>query len=409
MKNRIALVVNTLSGGGAEKTAANLSRRLSRRYDVDIIVNDRDHLQYPYRGRIVSLGMPSDQRRSDPSYQVTLLRRRTRALRVLKRKRRYKAVISLSEMSNAANVLSGNRYGKTIISVRNSVRIRKGSSWMYRLFSLILYTWCCAAADRTVSCSKGIADELADQYGLKADKSVVIYNGLDLPLIREKASEKISSDESKAWAGRKLIVTAGRLTYQKGQVHLLRAVRLLAEEGIPLHLLILGEGRLRDSLQEEAERLGLSEMVSFAGFVSNPYKYFAQADAVVIPSLYEGFSNVIIEALSCGAPVISTDHDTGAREILAPETDYRHKARNRIDQAAYGILVPVCKDAGGSGREGQELKVSAEEILLAEAMRRILTDTELSSHYRKAALERAEQLDLTSVCSRWINLIEENR
>ena len=75
MKNRIALVVNTLSGGGAEKTAANLSRRLSRRYDVDIIVNDRDHLQYPYRGRIVSLGMPSDQRRSDPSYQVTLLRR----------------------------------------------------------------------------------------------------------------------------------------------------------------------------------------------------------------------------------------------------------------------------------------------------------------------------------------------
>ena len=62
-----------------------------------------------------------------------------------------------------------------------------------------------------------------------------------------------------------------------------------------------------------------------------------------------------------------------------------------------------------AGEKRQELKASAEEILLAEAMRRILTDTELSSHYRKAALERAEQLDLTSVCSRWINLIEENR
>ena len=99
MKERIAIVVNTLSGGGAEMTAANLSRKLSERYAVDIIVNDDAHLQYLHSGRVISLGMPTNQNRMDTFYQAKALIRRSRLLIKLKKERQYKAVLSFSEVT----------------------------------------------------------------------------------------------------------------------------------------------------------------------------------------------------------------------------------------------------------------------------------------------------------------------
>ena len=137
------------------------------------------------------------------------------------------------------------------------------------------------------------------------------------------------------------------------------------------------------------------------GFVDNPYRYMANADAVVMTSLYEGFCNVLIEAMACGAPVISTDHETGAREILAPDTDYRMKVRDRGEKAEYGILVPVCE--GEIGRSDD----MPEAVLLAEAIRELLSDEEMAAHYRRAALERAGQLDIRTICAEWARVIEE--
>ena len=128
MKKRIAFVVNTLSGGGAEKTVSNLSRGLADKYNIDIIVNDTQHLEYPYRGHIVSLNMPPDKGVMGAAYQIQILIRRTKVLRYLKKKKKYTAVLSFSEMCNVANVLSGNKYGKTIVSVRNSILKGKDSS-----------------------------------------------------------------------------------------------------------------------------------------------------------------------------------------------------------------------------------------------------------------------------------------
>ena len=402
MKKRIALVVNTLSGGGAERTVSNLSRGLCGRYDIDLIVNDREHLEYPYKGRLISLEMPADGERMGALYEIGLLLRRTSVLRHLKKKRRYAAVISFSGMSNLANVLSGKRYGKVIISVRNSVLKGMKGSRVRQFISSTILRWCCRTSDMTVSCSKGIADELENYYGLRNEKSAVIYNGLEIPMIRKKAAEKVPDLDGAEWKDRKLIVTAGRLTYQKGQWHLLRAVRKLADEGFPVHPLILGEGELEPVLRSEALRLGISNMVTFAGFAENPYKYMARADVVVMSSLYEGFCNVILEALACGVPVISTDHETGAREILAPDTDYHVKVTDRVEAAAYGILVPVCKDDFSD----KENEISGQESLMADAIREVLTEEELRQHYRKAALQRAGQLDISQICKKWEDLIE---
>ena len=397
MKTRIAFVINSLSGGGAERTVANLSRKLSDRYDTDIIVNDDGPQPYPYQGNMISLRMPVTKNRMNTGYQLKALFRRTRLLRKLKRQRHYMAVLSFSEMTNLANVLTG---GKAIISVRNSIGNSITESWKHRLMADYLFPYMFRKACQTVCCSEEIADELVKNYSLPEEKCTVIYNGIDLDEIRKntlsRQMETVCSQEEH------LIVTAGRLTRQKGHWHLIRAVKKLHEDGLKVKLMILGEGDLRKQLEQQIAEYGLEREVLLPGFVDHPEQLMANADVVVFPSLYEGFSNAILEALACGVPVISTDHETGAREILAPDTDYHNKIHNTIEKSQYGILIPVC--------DGEcypaDMPLTIAEQLMAEAIRRILTDQELANHYRQAALLRATQMNLQSVCLQWSNLIE---
>ena len=404
MKKRIALVVNTLSGGGAEKTVSNLSLALADVYDVDIIVNDTFHLDYPYRGNIISLNLPAFIRQENMGYQMLALVMRSALLLRMKKKRNYAALISVSGMTNLANVLSGKgkqRKTKTILSIHNDVGNTRNSGWRQRFVVTHLFPICFKYADRTVACSKEIADELIDECGLARERSVVIYNGLDLQRIKENTLKLPTQPLCKE--DEKLVVSVGRMAKQKGQWHLVRAVKLLRDQGLPIKLVILGEGELRSQLEELVEEASLENSVFLPGFVKNPHQYMKRADAVVFPSLYEGFSNAIAEALACEAPVISTDHKTGAREILAPETDYRVKVHDRIEEAQYGILIPVCD---GIFRRADE-PLTEEEQLMADAIRRMVTDSKWNEHYREAAPKRAEQLAIQTIAGEWIRVIEE--
>lgn len=122
------------------------------------------------------------------------------------------------------------------------------------------------------------------------------------------------------------IVLAGRLSYQKNHQLMLHALQLLRQKG-DYRLLLLGTGELLESLKEQSKELGIEEAVEFAGYVSNPYAYYAKADCVALSSRYEGLPTVLIEALACGARVVSTDCPCGPREILA--------------DGKYGVLVPM--------------------------------------------------------------------
>jgi glycosyltransferase involved in cell wall biosynthesis len=95
----------------------------------------------------------------------------------------------------------------------------------------------------------------------------------------------------------------------------------------PARLVILGEGSQLRALQSLASELGIGDDVLFPGFVSNPFAYMARARAFVLSSAWEGFGNVLVEAMACGCPVISTDCPSGPAEIL--------------EGGRYGSLVPV--------------------------------------------------------------------
>jgi len=133
-----------------------------------------------------------------------------------------------------------------------------------------------------------------------------------------------------AWGGGgPRILTVGNLKPVKNHPLLLRAFAALGRP--EARLMLLGQGRNEAALRALADSLGIGDRVIFAGFHPDPAPFYATADLFVLSSDHEGFGNVIVEALSCGLPVVSTDCPSGPAEIL--------------ENGRFGRLVPV-GDAG---------------------------------------------------------------
>ena len=199
-----------------------------------------------------------------------------------------------------------------------------------------------ALASEVVANSKGLADATVSYFNLP--KVAMIYNGIDIKTIQQMSAESAESfwpDENIP-----LVVTAGRLVEQKGFELLVEAIKILNDEKVQVRLLILGEGKLRGNLERKIINYGISDLVRISGFMQNPYPYMAKGDIFVCSSLSEGMSNTILEAMALRIPIVSTDHEFGAREM--------------IENGVTGLLVPV-----------------GDSMALANAVKSLITDGEL--------------------------------
>ena len=180
-------------------------------------------------------------------------------------------------------------------------------------------------ADAIVAVSEESAADLRDVFEMPAARVRMIYNPVVSPALLEQAKEPI--DHRWFVPGQPPVILAvGRLCEQKDYPTLLRAfAKAHARTGAKL--LILGEGPDRAALEKLVVELGLSETVEMPGFAANPYAYMARAAVYVLSSRWEGLPTVLIEALACGTPVVSTDCPSGPAEILR--------------DGDYGKLVPV--------------------------------------------------------------------
>jgi len=399
MTKRIAFVVNTLSNGGAERTISNITNNLPDEYKVDIIINEDNAISYPVKGDVLSLGLNPQTDKLKFSYQVKLILKRIVALRKLKKQNHYLAVISFSESASIANILSGKRYCKTIISVRINLSGCINSK-LYKFLGFPAVKLLYNHADRIIAVSEGVRLDLIENFGIKTDKVVTIPNGCDIDIIKEKAKMDTDGSVNKIFSGCKVIATMGRLDYQKGQWHLIKAIRKVVDDGFDIRLIIIGQGKYREFLEEVVADNSLKDYVFFLGFQQNPFSIIAKSDIYVLPSIYEGMGNSLIEALACGLPCISTDHASGAREILAPETNVKNKAID-IEYAEYGILTPVC-----DGKYDKEKPLSNEEILLASAIEKMLDDEELRNKYVCNASTRATAMNIVATSQLWVREFE---
>jgi glycosyltransferase involved in cell wall biosynthesis len=171
------------------------------------------------------------------------------------------------------------------------------------------------AADGVVAVSQGVAHDVAKLSGLPMSRVQVINNPIT-PLPPANPPDEAIVARWVQGEGPKLISVAN-LRVVKDQSTLLHALARVRER-CDARLLILGQGPEQPRLEQLAASLGLTDAVTFGGFRRDPSGYVALADAFVLSSTTEGFGNVLVEALACGVPVISTDCPTGPGEILSP-------------------------------------------------------------------------------------------
>lgn len=318
MSSHIAVFIPSLRGGGAERVMVTLANAFAARgHRVDLVLVSTEG---PYLSEISSRVRIVDFKRT--RVIAGLL-----PLASYLRRERPDALLSALTHANiiaiGAKCLAGGGT-HTAVSERSapSQNLRGGiANWVLRLMMRFLYP----RADVIISVSRGVNQELESLFGLARQKLAVIYNPIDTGKIRRLMQEPVSH----LWVAHKevpVILAAGRLTVAKDYPMLLKAFALLRAER-PARLVILGRGEEELTLKELAKELDVASDVFFAGFQNNPYAWMRNCDLYVMSSSWEGLPGALLEALTCGAKVVSTDCPSGPAEIL--------------ENGKWGRLVPV--------------------------------------------------------------------
>ncbi len=301
-QRRVAFVLPSFAAGGAQKVLLMLAARLDRAAFAPIFIvfsksgpwRDRLPRGFP----VISLDHPN-LRAALPALWRTL------------RAERPDVIVSTLAYVNIGLCMIAPLLGyRPRIVVREANTPRQHARGLFgRLGYRLAYRLLYRRADRVICPARYLADELANEYGVKRESIVVLANPLDEDALRADAAPPRRSPGT----GRRF-VAVGRLAEQKGYDRLLDDFARLPEDS---HLIIFGEGEQRNALERQMERLGLRRRVALVGFEPNPAPWLAGADALLMPSRWEGLPNVALEALACGTPVIAMPEAGGIAEIAA--------------------------------------------------------------------------------------------
>jgi len=320
MSRRFAFFAPNLGGGGAQRVIVNLTRGfLDLGAGVDLVVTDaggplRDEV--PEEVRLFDLGTGG------------VMAGLPRLARYLRRER-PDAMLSTMSHCNVAAIMA-----RSMSGVRLPLAIREANTLTYRrfrspslrerlVFHLMMTLY--SRADIVVANSADTASDLVTAGIAGEDEVTVIHNPVVSPALIAKQAETAGHPWMEE-TGVPVIAGVGRLHPQKDYGTMIRALGILRESR-EARLVILGEGPERETLLRLIRELRLDESVDMPGFVPNPHPFISKASVLALSSRWEGFGNVLVEALAAGTPVVSTDCPGGPSEIL--------------EFGRYGALVPV--------------------------------------------------------------------
>jgi glycosyltransferase involved in cell wall biosynthesis len=359
MKKRIFFVIPSLVGGGAERVTLTVAHEIDReKFSPSIVVmngkkNDYQHLisdEMPLidlgtsgRARYTIFALAKCLRRERPDVVVGSLPQVVILLILIKKifRQRFQMV---SWIHN--NVAEECKRLSPILAklVRSGIR----------------------HSEALITVSSDLAEAMIEQEGVKRERVTSIYNPVDIDFVREQADKPLDEDHSRMFQNHPIILGVGRLVEQKGYAYLIGAMPLVLEQIPNAQLVILGSGEKEAELKEQASRLGIDAQVHFLGFQKNPFSYIKAADLFVLPSLFEGFALVLVEAMACETPVIATDCPFGPREVL--------------DDGAAGLLVSV-KDSAA----------------ISNAIVKMLADSQLGSQFVENGRNRIEAFEKKNI------------
>jgi len=390
--------------GGAAKVGRELAASLRPQAEVvEVVFNVADGVDFPGLPP-VSLDVAGG---GGPADKVMNLARRVARTRRLKRTLGIDISISHLEGAHWVDVLSRARE-KVILCVHGSTLhngdIRGARGWLRsRVVMPLIYN----RADRIVTVSRGIAAELVS-LGVSAHKISTINNGFDLQAIERLAAKPLTDADARLFNGPPVLITAGRLAWEKNQAALLQVFAGLRRR-TPSRLLIAGDGPLRSELIAQARALGLTVVepwtgeeqpgdadVVFLGVQANPFRFISRSALYVMTSGWEGFPLALCEAMACGTTVVATDCPTGPREILLPDDPAPAGKLHAPEYTPSGVLMPLLHHPATFDRACASWVDVLSDLLAGSERRRTLADN---------ARRRVKAFSQPTVTAQWENLI----
>jgi glycosyltransferase involved in cell wall biosynthesis len=318
----VAFIIPDLKGGGAQKMMINLANQFaSQGHRVDLVLFQRDGL---YANHISKEVYIHDLKKSRSALAVFPLRN---YIRLHKPDIVMSALFHVNLITILSSLLAKVEKTKIIISERNNLSLRLSEmslvkEFFFKTLVKILYPF----ANKIIGISDGVCEDLRNI--LKPDdKNFVktIYNPVVTGDFERLIQHNLPSLYPKDTPLR--LIASGRFVKQKDYPTMMKALAYYKEHYGDFHLVILGDGPLKNDVIKLARSLNINQHISLIGFVDNPLACLKQADIFILSSAWEGFCNVIVEALYCGLKIVSTDCPSGPAEIL--------------EKGKYGRLVPV--------------------------------------------------------------------
>ncbi|HLP63164.1 glycosyltransferase [Flavobacterium sp.] len=296
---KICLITVTLSDGGAERSAATLSHFFGHHNCEVHNVVFAGEIVYDYSGELLHLGKLKDKNNSlFTRYQ------RFKTLKSYLKKHQFDYIIDfrVKRFYLQEFILNNWIYGSFIQTIHS----RKLDSYLpkNKLLAQLLYRNC----DKMIVVSKSIEAEIQRNYSFK--NTLQIYNPIDVAQVNVLAEEKEAIDFN-------YILAAGSMHKNVKQFdHLIESYSNSILPNNNIKLIILGDGKMKESWMQLSKDLNQEHNVQFLGSVSNPFPYYKKALFTVLTSKYEGMPMVLLESLSCGTPVVAYDCDSGPSEII---------------------------------------------------------------------------------------------
>ena len=324
------MVIPHLTDGGAEKVLSELSFSLSGKFNVYILLY-YDRITYPFYGEKIIM---ENHIRITSSFFGTI--RKVMFLRKVKKEYNIDFCISFLVDPNLINVLS-RKNEKVIITLHtNLTEYYKRKNWTDRLKNKIHISLFYNLSDNIVSVSKGVQLDLVNNFWINKSLTKFIYNSFDINRILKKSCEELSKEHIAIFS-KPVIINIGRLSYSKGQWNLLRVFKEIKLKK-DVNLVILGNGKYFDIYSKFIKDNKLEDSIFLLGHIENPYAYLKNSKVLISSSKFEGLSNVIIESLIVGTPVIATDCKSGPREIITDEE--KEDKIQKAEKYSIGILLP---------------------------------------------------------------------
>jgi glycosyltransferase involved in cell wall biosynthesis len=329
-KKRISFFLISLYGGGGEKVVLDLAKGfVDDGFEVDLLLFSRKGSLESYIDKRINIIDLNVSRIFFSLFPIIKYIRKEKPVAILGTSEHANIVLILAKVFSFTQTKVLVRVGMTFSDLFKNYNKKRDKLIPFLIKMLYPYS------DKIIANSQNVARDIKKVSKISQNKIQVIYNSKFISEIIKKSKEgDWFFDKNK-----KTILAVGRLEIQKDFKTLIEAFDLVQKE-INSQLIVLGDGGQREYLEKIVEEKGLLDKVFLADFTQNPYLYMKNSDVLVSTSLWEGFSNVLVEAGILGLPIIATDCGSGTRELLAPNTDLDNQLeKGNIEYVEYGVLV----------------------------------------------------------------------